>query len=72
MPESNRLPAATYANATMEHRCGPPLRVLFSLQLNQYTSKKIFGEKKKKAVEIPAGPEPESNELPAAMLPEFS
>jgi hypothetical protein len=67
MPESNRLPAATDANATMEHRCGPPLRALFSLQLNQYTSKKIFGERKKR-VEIKPGREHGSNGLPAASL----
>jgi hypothetical protein len=50
-------------------RCRPPLRVFLSLQLNQYTSKTIFGEKKKrlKPIFLP-GPEPESNRLPALNL----
>jgi hypothetical protein len=48
-PESNRLPAAMFHGFfATECRCGPPLQVLFSLEINCHMLSKIYRQFKKK------------------------
>jgi hypothetical protein len=49
-PESNRLPAAMFHGFfATECRCGPPLQVLFSLEINCHMLSKIYRQFKKKS-----------------------